>query len=114
MRLGDYKCKLLDGSKIASAYHDEVIKERHRHRYEFNDKFKKDFEDKGMIATGVNPDSGLVEVVEIPDHPWFVGAQFHPEYKSTVEKPHPLFIAFVKAALHQKTFMEKAREIASE
>lgn len=114
MRLGDYKCKLLDGSKIASAYNDEIIKERHRHRYEFNDQYREEFEKHGMIATGTNPESGLVEVVELPNHPWFVGAQFHPEYKSTVEKPHPLFIAFVKASLQQKNFIEKAKKIATE
>lgn len=102
MRLGAYKCKLLDGSKIADAYNDEVVKERHRHRYEFNNEYLADFEASGMIATGKNPESGLVEVVEIPSHPWFVGAQFHPEYKSTVEKPHPLFLSFVKAALENK------------
>ena len=102
MRLGSYKCKLLDGTKIAKAYNEEVVKERHRHRYEFNNAYLEDFETSGMIATGKNPESGLVEVVELPEHPWFVGAQFHPEYKSTVEKPHPLFLAFVKAAIVNK------------
>ncbi|MFT5821428.1 MAG: CTP synthase [Crocinitomix sp.] len=102
MRLGSYKCKLLDGTKISEAYNEEVIKERHRHRFEFNNAYLAEFEANGMIATGKNPESGLVEVVEIPSHPWFVGAQFHPEYKSTVEKPHPLFLAFVKAAIENK------------
>lgn len=102
MRLGSYKCKLVDGSHIAAAYNQEVIKERHRHRYEFNNEYLSEFEKNGMVATGKNPDNGLVEVVEIPDHPWFVGAQFHPEYKSTVEKPHPLFIAFIKASKENK------------
>jgi len=102
MRLGAYKCKLLDGTKISDAYSEEVVKERHRHRYEFNNTYLEEFENNGMIATGKNPETGLVEVVEIPTHPWFVGAQFHPEYKSTVEKPHPLFMAFVKAAMENK------------
>lgn len=102
MRLGTYECELSAGSKIYEAYGVSAIEERHRHRYEFNNKYLDDFESKGMIATGKNPRTGLVEVVELPDHPWFVGAQFHPEYKSTVEKPHPLFIAFIKAALKEK------------
>ncbi len=102
MRLGSYKCELLDGTKISEAYNEEVINERHRHRFEFNNAYLEDFEANGMIATGKNPENGLVEVVEIPEHPWFVGAQFHPEYKSTVEKPHPLFLAFVKAAMENK------------
>ena len=103
MRLGAYECVLTKDSKIADAYQNvDAVQERHRHRYEFNNSYLKDFENKGMIPTGKNPETGLVEVVEIPDHPWFLGAQFHPEYKSTVEKPHPLFIAFVKAALKQK------------
>ena len=99
MRLGAYKCKLSAGSHVAEAYNQEVVKERHRHRYEFNNEYMAEFEKHGMIATGKNPETGLVEVVEIPEHPWFVGAQFHPEYKSTVENPHPLFIAFVKASM---------------
>ncbi len=102
MRLGSYKCKLLDGSKISQAYNEEIISERHRHRYEFNNQYLAEFEKNGMIATGKNPESGLVEVVELPEHPWFVGTQFHPEYKSTVEKPHPLFVAFVKACIENK------------
>ncbi|MEN9302642.1 MAG: hypothetical protein RL264_1071 [Bacteroidota bacterium] len=99
MRLGAYKCQLRPKSKIAVAYHTEDISERHRHRYEFNSSYLEEFEKNGMIATGKNPDTGLVEVVEIPSHPWFVGVQFHPEYKSTVDNPHPLFVAFVKAAM---------------
>ncbi|MFI3285295.1 MAG: CTP synthase [Rikenellaceae bacterium] len=99
MRLGGYNCSLKAGSKVAEAYGSLSITERHRHRYEFNSNFLEEFEKHGMIATGVNPDTNLVEVVEIPDHPWFVGTQYHPEYKSTVLTPHPLFVAFVKAAL---------------
>lgn len=102
MRLGAYKCELKSNSKIYEAYNREVIKERHRHRFEFNDNFLSDFESAGMLATGRNPETGLVEVVEIPSHPWFVGVQFHPEYKSTVANPHPLFIAFIKAAIENR------------
>ena len=99
MRLGAYKCQLTPGSKVSDAYNTDLISERHRHRYEFNDAYLKQYEENGMKATGKNPESGLVEVVEIPEHPWFVGAQFHPEYKSTVANPHPLFVAFVKATM---------------
>ncbi|TNF46805.1 MAG: CTP synthase [Bacteroidetes bacterium] len=102
MRLGAYKCQLKPGSKVSSAYNTDKISERHRHRYEFNNDYLKDFEAAGMIPTGKNPETGLVEVVEIPEHPWFVGAQFHPEYKSTVANPHPLFVAFVQAAIENK------------
>lgn len=102
MRLGAYKCHLTPSSKVAEAYTTEKISERHRHRYEFNNEYLEAFEEHGMKATGKNPETGLVEVVEIPDHPWFVGAQFHPEYKSTVANPHPLFVAFVKAVLSNK------------
>jgi CTP synthase len=105
MRLGSYKCQLKPDSHVSNAYNTESIEERHRHRYEFNNAYLEAFESAGMIATGKNPETGLVEVVEIPEHPWFVGAQFHPEYKSTVDNPHPLFVAFVKAALeHKKQF----------
>jgi CTP synthase len=103
MRLGSYKCQLKPDTQVASAYNTESIEERHRHRYEFNNEYLEAFEKAGMIATGKNPETGLVEVVEIPDHPWFVGAQYHPEYKSTVANPHPLFVAFVKAAIENST-----------
>ncbi len=102
MRLGAYACKLKSGSKIYEAYNTEIVSERHRHRFEFNNEYLAQFEEAGMIATGKNPESGLVEVVELPEHPWFVGAQFHPEYKSTVANPHPLFTAFIKAAIDNK------------
>jgi CTP synthase len=102
MRLGAYDCNLITGSKVSKAYRTDKISERHRHRYEFNNEFLADFEAHGMKATGKNPDTGLVEVVEIEDHPWFVGTQFHPEYKSTVANPHPLFVAFVKAVIENK------------
>ncbi len=99
MRLGAYKCILSEGSKAYEAYGTKEISERHRHRYEFNNKYKEDFEKAGMVTTGINPDLGLTEIVEIPALKWFVGVQFHPEYKSTVITPHPLFCAFVKACL---------------
>ena len=99
MRLGAYPCVLKKGSKVAEAYGKLHISERHRHRYEFNNDYLAQFEAAGMKAVGINPDTNLVEVVEIPEHPWFVGTQYHPEYKSTVLSPSPLFVAFVKAAL---------------
>jgi CTP synthase len=98
MRLGAYDCKIKEGTKAYKIYGNLNISERHRHRYEFNNKFLELFESHGMIASGRNPDTNLVEIMEIPDHPWFLGVQFHPEYKSTVANPHPLFVNFVKAA----------------
>ena len=99
MRLGACDCELIEDSHAFAAYRRKTVSERHRHRYEFNSKYLKDFEKAGMIATGKNPELDLVEIVEIPDHPWFVGVQFHPEYKSTVSNPHPLFVKFVEAAI---------------
>ena len=102
MRLGAWDCELTKFSKSADAYQSKMISERHRHRYEFNNEFlDRIFDDKFIIA-GTNPETGLVEIVENHDHPWFVGVQFHPEYKSTVSNPHPLFISFVQASLAQK------------
>lgn len=102
MRLGAYPCELKEGSKAYEIYGHSPIQERHRHRFEFNNAFLEAYESAGMKATGINPDSGLVEIVEIDTHPFFVGVQFHPEYKSKVIEPHPLFVAFVKAAMdHQ-------------
>lgn len=100
MRLGAYPCHIIKGSKAATIYSAEDIQERHRHRYEFNNEYLAEFEKAGMKATGINPDGNLVEIVEINDHPWFVGVQFHPEYKSTVARPHPLFVNFIKAAVN--------------
>ncbi len=103
MRLGAWKCNLIKDSIVEAVYDSKSIEERHRHRYEFNDTYRSQLEEAGLKATGINPDTGLVEIVEIPDHPWFVGVQYHPEYKSTVANPHPLFVAFVKAAFdHSK------------
>lgn len=102
MRLGAYPCELKVDSNAFKAYHKKNISERHRHRYEFNNKFLRQFEKNGMKVTGINPDSNLVEIIELSNHPWFVGVQFHPELKSTVEKPHPLFVDFVKACVQHK------------
>jgi CTP synthase len=98
MRLGAYTCELTPGSRAAGIYGSTTISERHRHRYEFNSQYLADFEKAGMIPSGRNPESGLVEMVELPDHPFFVGCQFHPELKSTVEAPAPLFVHFIAAA----------------
>lgn len=102
MRLGAFDCKLRKGSKAHDAYQSDLISERHRHRYEFNNKYLEQIEAAGLIPTGINPESGLVEIVELKDHPYFVGVQFHPELKSTVENPHPLFVSFIKACMKKK------------
>ena len=102
MRLGVYPCKLKKGSKAYEAYQKENISERHRHRYELNNIYLEDFEKAGLVATGINEVQNLVEIVELTSHTWFVGVQFHPEYKSTVAESHPLFVAFVKAAMKRK------------
>jgi len=102
MRLGEYPCVLKKGSNANNAYKKIKISERHRHRYEFNNFYLEMFEKNGFFATGKNPDADLVEIMEIADHPWFVGVQFHPEYKSSVVEPHPLFIDFIKAAITKK------------
>jgi CTP synthase len=99
MRLGAYPCRLVKGSKAWKAYGEvDMIEERHRHRFEFNNDYKDQFEKAGFRCTGINPDSNLVEIIELENHPYFVASQFHPEYKSTVMNPHPLFVAFIKAA----------------
>jgi CTP synthase len=102
MRLGAYDCILKDDSKAAEAYGTTKVSERHRHRFEFNDDFRARFEEAGMRCVGENPDTHLVEVVEIPGKRWFIGTQYHPEYSSTVLHPHPLFLSFVKAAIAYK------------
>ncbi len=102
MRLGAYDCAIKKNSKAFTAYGKIKIKERHRHRYEFNNKYIGQFEKAGMMASGVNPDTKLVEIIELGNHPWFVGVQYHPELRSTVLNPHPLFIKFIKAALDYK------------
>ncbi len=102
MRLGAFECVLRQDSRVLNIYKQEHIQERHRHRYEFNNEYLKEFERNGMLAVGRNPESDLVEIVEIPTLKWFIGTQFHPEYQSTVLKPHPLFVDFVKAAIKNK------------
>lgn len=98
MRLGEYSCEVKSKTKVYSAYKKRVISERHRHRYEVNNEYRQLIEDKGMIVCGINKDLDLVEMVELPDHPWFVGVQFHPELKSRVIQAHPLFRDFIAAA----------------
>ncbi len=99
MRLGAYPCRLKSGSLAYDAYNSQEISERHRHRYEFNNAYREQLEAKGLIISGLSPDGELVEIIEIREHPWFLGCQFHPEFKSTPMSPHPLFAAFIKAAL---------------
>ena len=100
MRLGAYECELVKDSRVYEAYgEEELISERHRHRYEFNNAYKEEYEQKGMKCVGINPAADLVEIVEIPDKRWYIGTQFHPEYSSTVLHPHPLFMSFIKACI---------------
>ena len=102
MRLGAYPCKVVSGTKAAEAYGADVVQERHRHRYEFNNAFKSQLEEKGLVYSGLSPDDSLVEIVELRDHPWFLGCQFHPEFRSRPMAPHPLFREFIKAAKSKK------------
>ena len=102
MRLGLYPCKLKEDSNAFAAYGEPVVYERHRHRYEFNNEYRKELLNAGLEITGLSPDDRLVEIVEVKDHPWFVATQFHPELKSRPNRPHPLFRDFVKAALENK------------
>ena len=115
MRLGSYSCKLLNGSLVAEAYGAEEISERHRHRFEFNNAFREKLEEKGACFSGINPGRNLVEITELPDHPWFVGVQFHPEFQSKPNCPHPLFSSFIKAAIdhnkrHSKPTIVRSRD----
>ncbi|MBR4747665.1 MAG: CTP synthase [Desulfovibrio sp.] len=102
MRLGAYPCKVVPGTKAAEAYGSDLVQERHRHRYEFNNAFKSQLEEKGLVYSGLSPDDSLVEIVELKDHPWFLGCQFHPEFRSRPMAPHPLFREFIKAAKTKK------------
>lgn len=102
MRLGLYPCKLREGTKAKEVYGEDLIYERHRHRWEFNNKYRKELTDAGLVISGTSPDDRLVEIVEAPDHPWFVGCQFHPEFKSRPTKAHPLFKGLIKTALELK------------
>ncbi|UCE68405.1 MAG: CTP synthase [Flavobacteriaceae bacterium] len=109
MRLGAWDCELTEGTLVSEVYGSaSTISERHRHRYEFNNDYKEEFEQAGLVASGINADTGLVEIVEIPSHPWFIGVQYHPEYKSTVANPHPLFVGFVHAVVRYKKQRSKA------
>jgi len=103
MRLGAWDCELSEGTLANKVYKGaSTISERHRHRYEFNNDYKSELEEAGLITSGINAETGLVEIIEIAGHPWFVGVQYHPEYKSTVGSPHPLFVSFVGAVLAHK------------
>ena len=102
MRLGAYKCRLKKGSLAYKAYHKETISERHRHRFEFNSQYREEYEATGMVCSGINPETGLVEIVEVPGKKWFLGTQFHPEYNSTVLNPNPLFMDFMKHVVKYK------------
>ena len=102
MRLGAYACRLKDKTIARKAYGERTIHERHRHRYEFNNALQNVLESKGLVASGINPESGLVEIIELKDHPFFVGTQFHPELKSRPLSPHPLFKEFIKATISQR------------
>src|SRR5690606_34094445 len=107
MRLGAFDCEIKKGTKAFQAYGKTKISERHRHRYEFNNSYLKQYEEAGMIASGLNPQNGLVEIVELKDHPFFVAGQFHPELKSTVVNPHSLFVSFITAALTHNKYILK-------
>jgi CTP synthase len=102
MRLGSYPCKVEEGTIAYEAYKETNVNERHRHRYEFNNDYRKILEEKGLIISGASPDDFLVEIVELPDHPWFLGCQFHPEFKSRPNKAHPIFKSFISAAIENK------------
>lgn len=115
MRLGAYPCTLEKDTLAHRIYGKDKISERHRHRWEFNNKYLADFEKAGMVASGKNPDTGLVEIIELKDHPFFIGVQYHPELKSTVEEPQPIFVQFIKAALlhAQQPFSKTAQPLHS-
>jgi CTP synthase len=102
MRLGSWKCYISEGSLAHQIYGELQINERHRHRYEYNNAYRKQLEDAGLLASGINPDTGLVEIIELKNHPFFIGVQYHPEYKSTVANPHPIFVSFVAAMVKHK------------
>ena len=115
MRLGAYPCKLVAGTLVQSIYGQDEISERHRHRYEVNNDFRARLHEAGMVFSGISPDDQLVEIIELKDHPWFIGVQFHPEFKSTPRSPHPLFKSFVRAAIKYRDMVaaetgDKAKE----
>jgi CTP synthase len=106
MRLGAYPAHLAEGSRVAEIYGVREISERHRHRYEVNNDYRDVLAEKGLVFSGTSPDAGLVEMIELPDHPYFVGCQFHPEFKSRPNRPHPLFASFVEAAAKHAGLIE--------
>jgi CTP synthase len=110
MRLGSYPCTLAPGSKAAAAYGAAEISERHRHRFEVNNEFREALTGHGMLISGASPDRRLVEMIELPQHPYFVGCQFHPEFKSRPQAPHPLFQSFIAAALHARLGDRRRRQ----
>jgi CTP synthase len=112
MRLGAYPCKLRPGSRVAQIYGAEEVSERHRHRYEVNNAYRDLLAEHGMRCAGLSPDGYLVEMVELPEHPWFIGCQFHPEFKSRPMRPHPLFASFIGAATKRRTAEQPARSRA--
>jgi CTP synthase len=103
MRLGAYTCKIKKHTLAYKIYKQSEIRERHRHRYEFNNEYLESFEEHGLLVSGMNPESGLAEIVEMPSHPFFIASQFHPELQSTVQSPHPLFVAFIKAIIDRQS-----------
>ena len=111
MRLGAWPCQLAQGSLARRAYGVDQISERHRHRYEFNNKYRKAFEEQGLVASGTSPDGNIVEIIELLDHPWFLAVQFHPEFQSKPTKAHPLFRDFVGAALQRKGLIRSGVEL---
>ena len=108
MRLGAYACELKKDTLAYKIYGYSPVSERHRHRWEFNNKYLEQFENAGMVASGKNPATGLVEIIELPSHPFFIGVQYHPELKSTVENPQPIFVNFIKAA---KEYNDRKNEV---
>jgi CTP synthase len=108
MRLGSWPCALADGSRVRAVYGSELVKERHRHRYEFNNQYRQQFAAHGMAFSGTSPDGKLAEMIELPSHPWFVAVQFHPEFRSKPTQAHPLFRSFVEASLKRREARKKA------
>ena len=114
MRLGLYPCRLTPGSRAAKAYGEQIVQERHRHRFEFNNAYREGLAEDGLLVSGTSPDGRLVEIIELRDHPWFVGTQFHPEFKSRPTRPHPLFRDFIEAAVkHQRGQDDEAAVLAN-
>ena len=112
MRLGGQLCQLIEGTLVREVYGKETIMERHRHRYEFNNTYRRQLEESGLTVSGISMDHKLVEIIELPNHPWFIGCQFHPEFTSTPRDGHPLFTGFVRAALNCHTVYGKEKKNA--